>query len=238
MFEDIKVDIHSGVFVNMATYNVFGFSPQVDTEYIASVSHCLITLKNPTTKNKKQHKVAFIESLPDHLNSIPSDTGSVLPSEKCYSVTDTQTEPVDVENLYNGCLLDLVCNVCNLCLDEIIQKNSLMHLSLLSWLVPHFTSEQLIRTLNKTSERTSRSVSVDGNNYCELSEQFISQTLFPWMTLSCGQLFPGDQSNHDLSGAFTDSKSVEYVITIFCGIVRILPVEKQEELVSRALQVS
>ena len=237
MFED-KVDLHSDAIENITTYNVFTFSLQVDTEYISSVSHCLVTLKSPTTKNKNQHKVAFIESSPEHLNSIPSDTESVLPREKCHSLTDTQTGPVDVENLYNGCLLDLVCNVCNLCLDEIIQKNSLMHLSLLSWLVPHFTSAQLIRTLNKTSEHTSSSVSVDGNNYCELSEQFISHTLFPWMALSCGQLFHGDQSNRDVSGIFTDSKSVEYVITIFCGIVRTLPVEKQEELVSRALQVS
>lgn len=205
-------------------------------EHIFAVSHCLITLKSPTTKNKKQQKVAFMESLSEQFSR--SSFGSVLPSEKCHSLTSLSPRPDGVEKLYNGCLLDLVCNVCTLCIDEITQENSLMHLSLLSLLIPHFTSTKLLKTLIQISEESSISLSMDDNSYYTLSGQFLSHTLFPWMNLSSEQFSSCDQSKDDASSVFRESKSAEYVIAIFCGIITTLPVEKQEGLVSRALQVS
>ena len=199
------------------------------------MSHCLVSLKNPTTKKKKQHKVAFTEYSSEPLSSFSCNYESVLPDEKCHSMN---LSTVDVEKLYNGCLLDLVCSVCTLCLDEISQNNSLMHLNLLSRVVPHFTSMQLLRTLNKTGDHSSSSVSSDGDSYCNLSEQFLNLTLFSWIKLSHEQFLSSEKSEQDVSGVFTDSKSVDYIIAIFCGIIRILPVEKQEELVSKSLRVS
>ena len=204
-------------------------------DHISAVSHCLITLKSPTTRNKKQQKVAFMESLSEQFSTI--STGSVLPSERCHSLINSSPTAADVEKLYNGCLLDLVCNVCTLCIDEITQENSLQHLNLLSLLIPHFTSTKLLKTLNQTSEESSISSSMDDNNYYTLSGQFLSRTLFPWMKLSSEQISSCDQKKH-VSSVFTEGKSVEYVIAIFCGIIRTLTVDKQEGLVSRAFQVS
>lgn len=42
-----------------------------------------------------------------------------LEVEKCYICSEFFMGFVDVEIFYNGCFLDLVCNVCFLCLDEI-----------------------------------------------------------------------------------------------------------------------
>ena len=142
----------------------------------------------------------------------------------------------DVEKLYCDCLLDLVCAICTLCLDEISQKNSLKHLNLISRLVPHFTSTRLMRTLTRTGEHSSRLTSVDEDNYCSLSECFLNGTLFSWINVSC-EPFLSDTNGDDASGGFKDNKSVDYVITIFCGIIKPLPLEKQEELVSKYLQV-
>lgn len=142
----------------------------------------------------------------------------------------------DVEKLYCGCLLDLVCHICTLCLDEISQKNSLKHLNLLSRLVPHFTSTRLMRTLTRTGEHSSRLTSVDEDNYRSLSECFLNGTLFSWINVSC-EPFLSDTNGDDASGGFKDNKSVDYVITIFCGIIKPLPLEKQEDLVSKYLQV-
>lgn len=198
----------------------------------------MVTLKSPTTKEKKQHKVAFTESSSEQSDSISSNDGSGLPSEKCHSLTNSSTTPTDVDKLYNGCLLELVCNVCTLCLDKVSQTNSVVHLNLLSCLVPHFTSTQLIKTLYNASECSSSSISLDEDNYCTLSEQFLNHILFPWIKLSCEQFLSIDQRGQDISGVFTDVRSVDYVIAIFCGIIRTLPVGKQEELVSKSLQVS
>lgn len=142
----------------------------------------------------------------------------------------------DVEKLYCGCLLDLVCHICTLWLDEISQKNSLKHLNLLSRLVPHFTSTRLMRTLTRTGEHFSRLTSVDEDNYRSLSECFLNGTLFSWINVSC-EPFLSDTNGDDASGGFKDNKSVDYVITIFCGIIKPLPLEKQEDLVSKYLQV-
>lgn len=197
------------------------------------MSHCLVTLKSPTTKRKKQHKVAFTESSSEPFGSISSNHGSVLSHEKCHSLTNSLSGPADVERLYNGHLLDLVCNVCTLCLEEISQKNSVVHINLLSCLIPDFTSTKLLKALNKTGEHSS--MSLDDDDYSILCERFLQHTLFPWIKLSGKQFLSSEQSVGDV---FTDSKSVDCFITIFCGIIRTLPVERQEELVSKSLQVS
>ena len=196
------------------------------------MSHCLVTLKFPSKKKKKPHKVAFIEPSSELFNKDSSET------EKRYTWSESFTGSVDVESLHNGCLLDLVCNACSLCLDEISQNDSLLHLKLLSALVPHFTSTKLMKTLlEKTASEHSSICSVlDNDNYSELSEQFLSYTLFPWIKSSLANLRSGGYINQ-VSGVFMDSKSVDYLIAIFCGIVRTLPFVKQVELVSQSLQV-
>ena len=86
------------------------------------------------------------------------------------------------------------------------------------------------------SEHSSICLVLDNDNYSELSEQFLSYTLFPWIKSSLANLRSGGHINQ-VSGIFTDSKSVDYLIAIFCGIVRTLPFVKQVELVSQSLQV-
>lgn len=190
--------------------------------------HCLVTLKLPSKKKKKLHKVAFMEPPSE---SFDKDSSEV---EKRYTCSESFTGSVDVETLYSGCLLDLVCNVCSLCLDEISQNNSLLHLKLLSALVPHFTSTKLMKTLleRTISEHSAINSVLDNDKYSELSEQFLNYTLFPWIKSS---LSGGDINQ--VCGVFTDSKSVDYLIAIFCGIVRTLPFVKQVKLVSQSLQV-
>ena len=192
------------------------------------MSLCLVTLKLPSKKKKKLNKVAFMEPSSE---SFDKDSSEV---EKRYTCSESFTGSVDVETLYNGCLLDLVCNVCSLCLDEISQNNSLLHLKLLSALVPHFTSTKLMKTLleRTISEHSAINSVLDNDKYSELSEQFLNYTLFPWIksSLSVGDI-------NQVCGVFTDSKSVDYLIAIFCGIVRTLPFVKQVELVSQSLQV-
>ena len=207
-------------------------SPQGTDEVVNSVSHCLVTLKFPSKKKKKQLKVAFIEPSSESFDNDSPETEKRCPSRESF------TGSVDVKSLYNGCLLDLVCNTCSLCLDEISQNNSLLHLKLLSGLVPHFTSTKLIKTLleRTTSEHSSICSVLDNNNYCELSEQFLNHTLFPWIKSSLESVLSGGNIGHDI-GVFADSKSVDYLIAIFCGIVRTLPFVKQVELVSQSLQV-
>ena len=207
-------------------------SPQVTDEVVNYVSHCLVTLKFPSKKKKKQLKVVFMEPSSESFDNDSSET------EKRCSSRESFTGSVDVESLYNGCLLDLVCNTCSLCLDEISQNNSLLHLKLLSGLVPHFTSTKLIKTFLKrtTSEHSSICSVLDNNNYCELSEQFLNHTLFPWIKSSLESVLSGGNIGHDI-GVFADSKSVDYLIAIFCGIVRTLPFVQQVERVSQSLQV-
>lgn len=166
-----------------------------------------------------------------------SDNGSILPNKNCHSLDLHLTGSVDVEKLYCGCLLDLVCDICTLCLNEISQKNSPKHLNLLSRLVPYFTSTRLVRTLTRTGEHSSRLTSGYEDTYCILSERFLNGTLFSWLNVSC-EPFLSDTNGGDASGGFNDNKSVDYVITIFCGIIKTLPIEKQEELVSKYLQVN
>lgn len=206
-------------------------SPQVSDEVVNSVSHCLVTLKFPSKKKKKQLKVAFTEPSSESFDSNLSET------EKRYSWSESFTA-VDVESLYNGCLLDLVCNTCSLCLDEISQDNSLLHLKLLSGLVPHFTSTKLMKTLleKTTSEQSSICSVLDNDNYSELSEQFLNHMLFPWIKSSLKNYLSGGNISH-VSGVFTDRRSVDYLIAIFCGIVRTLPFVKQVQLVTQSLQV-
>ena len=202
--------------------------PQIGDEVINSVSHCLVTLKCPCNKKKKQHKVAFTELSP----SEPHDNNS-SESGKCNPLSEPLTGSVSVEELYNGYLMELVCNICSLCLDKISENNSLLHLKLLSCLVPHFTSAKLMKTLlNKTSQRAE----LDNNNYSVLSEQFVNHTLFPWIKLSFEHCLPCGETGH-VSGVFTNSRSVDYLIAIFCGIITTLSLVKQVELVSESLQV-
>ena len=132
------------------------------------MSLCLVTLKLPSKKKKKLNKVAFMEPSSE---SFDKDSSEV---EKRYTCSESFTGSVDVETLYNGCLLDLVCNACSLCLDEISQNNSLLHLKLLSALVPHFTATKLMKTvLERTiSEHSSIHSVLDNDKYSELSEQF------------------------------------------------------------------
>ena len=197
-----------------------------------AVSHCLVTLKFPSKKKKKQLKVAFTEPSSESFDNRTSET------EKRYSWSESFTGSLDVESLYNGRLLDLACNTCSLCLEEISQNNSLLHLKLLSGLVPHFTSTKLMKTLleRTTSEQSSICSVLDSNNYFELSEQFLNHTVFPWIKSSLENFLPGEDIGHVVC-VFTDSKSVDYLIAIFCGIVRTLAFEKQVELVSQSLQV-
>ena len=205
-------------------------------EHISSVSLCLITLKNPTVKCKKLHKVAFAELSPKHSDSSLLKTGN----GQHLSVTEASQEPDFVENLYNGRLLKLVCDICGLCLEEVTQANSFEHLIFLSKLVPQFASVQLVRILNNTSGNPSSLISDDSNDYCTLSEQFVKHTLFCWMKLPCKTFASTskDQSMADLKSVFSDSRSVEHVLNIFCGIIKPLPEDKQEDLVSQAVQVS
>ena len=93
-----------------------------------------------------------------------------------------------------------------------------------------------MRTLTRTGEHSSRLTSVDEDNYRSLSECFLNGTLFSWINVSC-EPFLSDTNGDDASGGFKDNKSVDYVITIFCGIIKPLPLEKQEDLVSKYLQV-
>lgn len=198
---------------------------QVVDEIVNSVSHCLVTLKCPSKKKKKQHKVAFME-----LSSAEPFESSE--SGKCLPLSDCLTASVDVERLYNGCLLDLVCNICTLCLDETTQNNSLVHLKLLSSLVPDFTSTKLIKTLLKNSiGQPTICLAPENDNYPVLSEQFLRHSLFPWIKSS----FPETEND---SCVFKDSRSVDYLIAILCGIITTLPLVKQVELVSESLQVS
>lgn len=227
--EDATVDVAVVVTDYDDFYYIF-FS-QVSDEVVNSVSRCLVTLKFPSKKKKKQLKVAFTEPSSEPFGNVSAEI------EKHYLSNESLTGSVDVESLYNGCLLDLVCHTCSLCLDEISQNNSLLHLKLLSCLVPHFTSTKLVKTLlDKTSEQSSICSVLDCDNYSELSEQFLNHTLFPWIKLSLEHfLFVGKIDR--VSGVFTDSKSVDYLIAVFCGIVRTLPFVKQVELVSQSLQV-
>ena len=207
-------------------------SSQVSDEVVNSMSHCLVTLKFPSKKKKKLQKVSFMEPSSE---SFDKDSSEI---EKRYTWSESFTGSVDVESLYNGSLLDLVCNACSLCLDEMSQNNSLLHLKLLSGLVPHFTSTKLMKTLleRTISEHSSICSVLDNDNYFELSEQFLIYTLLPWIKSSLVNLLSGGDMNQ-VSGVFTDRKSVDYLITIFCGIVRTLPFVKQVELVSQSLQV-
>ena len=208
--------------------NILSFQVSV----VDSMSHCLVTLKFPSKKKKKHLKVAFTGPSSELLDNDSSEI------EKRYSSSESFAGSVDVEILYNGCLLDLVCKTCSLCVDEISQNNSLLHLKLLSGLVPHFTSTKLMKTLleKTTSEQSSICSELDNDNYSELSEQFLRHTLFPWIKSSLENVLSGGDIGH-VSGVFTDRRSVDYLIAIFCGIIRTLPFVKQVELVSQSLQV-
>ena len=208
------------------------FPPQVNDDIVNSVPHCLVSLKSPSNKKKKRHKVAFTELSPSEQLDIHS-----CESGECQSLSESSTVPVDVEGLYNGYLLDLVCNICSQCLDEISENNSLLHLQLLSCLVPHFSSTKLMKTLlDKTSEQSSICSMLDINDYPVLSEQFLHWTLFPWIK-SFHERFVSNEETAHVSGVFTGSRTVDYLIVIFCGVIRTLPVVKQVELVSESLQV-
>ena len=87
--------------------------------------------------------------------------------------------------------------------------------------------------LEKTkSEQSSVCSEPDNDNYSELSEQFLTRTLFCWIE---NVPFGGDIGQ--VSGVFSDRRSLDYLISVFCGIVRTLPIVKQVDLVSQSLQV-
>ncbi|KAJ7383932.1 listerin E3 ubiquitin protein ligase 1 [Desmophyllum pertusum] len=200
----------------------------VGDDVVNSVSHCLVTLKCPSNKKKRQQKVAFTE-----MSSSAQFGNDSCESRKCHPSSESLTAG-SVETLYNGCLLHLVCNICSLCLNEISQNNSLSHLKLLSCVVPHFTSTKLIKTLLKnTSEQSSTPAGSD--SYSLLTGQFVNHTLFPWIK-SCHEQSLSGHDIGNVSGVFTDNRSVDYIIAIFCGIIRTLPFVKQVELVSESLQ--
>ncbi|PFX16827.1 E3 ubiquitin-protein ligase listerin, partial [Stylophora pistillata] len=195
-------------------------------DVVNSVCHCLVTLKFPTKKKKKkkQHRVAFMElSSSEQVDSAETDQCSSIQS-------DFIATSVNVEKLYKGCLLDLVCNICTLCMDEIAQNNSTVHLKLLSSLIPHFTSTKLVKFLLENSQgQPTTLLTFENDNYCILCENFLHHTLFPWIKSS----LPGNEND---SSVFKDSRSVDYLISILCGIITALPLVKQVEFVSESLQ--
>lgn len=201
------------------------FFLQVVDEVVNSVSHCLVMLKCPTKKKKKQHRVAFMELL----SSEPLDSSE---ADQCLPYSDSRVTLVNVERLYNGCLLDLVCNICTLCMNEITKNNSVVHLKLLSSLIPDFTSTKLVKSLLDSSNGPPTTLFTSENDdYSILCEEFLLHTLFPWIKSS----LPG---NENVTCVFKDSRSVDYLINILCGIITALPIVKQVELVSESLQVS
>lgn len=210
--------------------HVKSINQKVDLEYISSLSQCLVALKSPYVRSKKKFKVAFVESSSEHLDNPSLSTGNGLCGKEHNSANVISKWLSGVENLYNGCLLKLVCDVCRLCLDEVTQESSFEHLILLSLLVPHFVSTQLIQTLNNSSEFSS-----SDHDFCALSKQFVTNTMFHWMKLPYEQVSSGNQDKENLNSVFTDSRSVGHVITIFCSIITPLPVDQQEELVSEAI---
>ena len=184
-------------------------------------------------RSKRKHKVAFVESSSEHLDNPSLSTGNGLCGKEHNSADVISKWLSGVENLYNGCLLKLVCDVCRLCLDEVTQESSFEHLILLSLLVPYFVSTQLIQTLNNSNEFSS-----SDHDFCALSKQFVTNTMFHWMKLPYEQVSSGNQDKENLNSVFTDSRSVGHVIIIFCSIITPLPVDQQEELVSEAILVS
>ena len=163
------------------------------------------------------------------LSSEPLDSSE---ADQCLPYSDSRVTLVNVERLYSGCLLDLVCNICTLCMNEITKNNSVVHLKLLSSLIPDFTSTKLVKSLLDSSNGPPTTLFTSENDdYSILCEEFLLHTLFPWIKSS----LPG---NENVTCVFMDSRSVDYLINILCGIITALPIVKQVELVSESLQVS
>ena len=226
LYINIFLDVVLIIFLFVCFFFCFVFFfLQVVDEVVNSVSHCLVMLKCPTKKKKKQHRVAFMELL----SSEPLDSSE---ADQCLPYSDSRVTLVNVERLYNGCLLDLVCNICTLCMNEITKNNSVVHLKLLSSLIPDFTSTKLVKSLLDSSNGPPTTLFASENDdYSILCEEFLLHTLFPWIKSS----LPG---NENVTCVFKDSRSVDYLINILCGIITALPNVKQVELVSESLQVS
>lgn len=71
-------------------------------------------------RSKKKFKVVFVESFFEYLDNFLFSIGNGLCGKEYNFVNVILKWLFGVENLYNGCLLKLVCDVCRLCLDEVI----------------------------------------------------------------------------------------------------------------------
>ena len=94
---------------------------------------------------------------------------------------------IKVENFYNGHLLNLVCKICIVCLTEIVEHNSLLHVRLLSRLTEHFMCEQLIKALLVRQQATapSQDQSCGGNeSYEDQCVSAVDYILLPLVTSS------------------------------------------------------
>ena len=205
---------------------------------VNAVSHCLISLMCPSRKRKQLHKVAFAAMPSTPSNHDPSVNRLDTEREEGNSFVFIQhpaPSSINLETLYNGYLLDLVCRICIFCLEEIEQRNSLIHLKLVASLVPNFLSVKLLTTLLKISnEHCKENYPLCENSYSLLMEQFVKDVVFPWMKACYGK---DDECELGGTNVMFESRSVEYVIDMFCCIIKTLSEDKQLELISQSFQV-
>ena len=123
-----------------------------------------------------------------------------------------QTSDIKVEDLYGGQLLDIACNICQLCLKEVRDK-SCVHLKLLSTLLPHFVSIKLLQVLlEKEIENT--------GTFDELCEEFLASVVTPLMVEF------GDQ-RQDLT----------CVISVLFGVLSCYTVQTQIDALNNMIEV-
>ena len=190
-----------------------------------SICHCLVSLKSPS-KKKTKPKVAFAET---PTSSSSRDQRTVRqPDITQLPVNTLMSELIDVERLYDGRLIDLVCTICTSCLVEIRKEGCLLHMKLLACLVPTFVCSKLLNSLIKEHSEHCNDSAPTSSSYDELCCFLIFSVLLPWMNGFQEQAARGETYNR---------KFLEFIVDIVCGVARTLPEDRQTEVISSILKV-
>lgn len=124
----------------------------------------------------------------------------------------TPTTNIKIEDLYGGQLLDIACNICQLCLKEVRTKSA-VHLKLFSVLFPQFVSVKLLQVLlEKRTENT--------QTFNELCEECLSTIVNP-LLVEFGE----------------ETKDLSCVMGVLFGVLSCYTLDQQIETLNQVIEV-
>ena len=142
--------------------------------------------------------------------------------EKPLSLSVTKTSKP-----YNGYLLNLVCNICTVCLAEVLEHGSVLHLQLLSKLTQPFMCDQLVQELlvkQKSLSPSKEECYLGSESFEELCICFVDTILLPML-------------NSSVSIAWSNGECILYVTDIVYDVIGQMSLENQVRSLNKFLEV-